>query len=269
MTIRRASKRRGFLGVATMLWTAAVCVADVPSDPGAGDARLRPAPNQSVSIDAAVGVQEVQPVDEGLPTVEEGAGRSAQAESNAGSLTIAPPSSRFARRRLAPVLGDGAVNERSTPWYRTGIGALAVVLALVAGAYWVVRRWMPSARTVDAGVMKLVGRTGLTPKQSLALVQVGRRYVVVGVSPDRLDSLCEISDPEEVAELGLRIGSQRTGSADEFNALLAGEASDYPDASPPVSDLRERESSQRAGTPGALKELLARLRTMQTKQSAH
>ena len=193
MTIRRASMRRGFLGVATMLWTAAVCVADVPSGPTVGDAGLRPAPNQSVSIDAAVGVQEVQPVDEGLPTVEEGAGRSTQADSNAGSLTIAP-SSRFARRRLAPALGDGAINERSTPWYRTGIGALAVVLALVAGAYWVVRRWMPSARTVDAGVMKLVGRTGLTPKQSLALVQVGRRYVVVGVSPDRLDSLCEISE---------------------------------------------------------------------------
>ena len=268
MTIRRASRRRGFLGVATMLWTAAVCVADVPSDPTVGDAGLRPAPNQSVSIDAAVGIQEERPVDAGLPTVEESAGRSAQAESNAGSLTLAP-SSRFARRRLAPALGDGAINERSAPWYRTGIGALAVVLALVAGAYWVVRRWMPSARTVDAGVMKLVGRTGLTPKQSLALVQVGRRYVVVGVSPDRLDSLCEICDPEEVAELGLRIGSQRTGSADEFNALLAGEASDYPDASPPVSDLREREFSHRAGTPGALKELLARLRTMQTKQSAH
>jgi flagellar biosynthetic protein FliO len=179
-------------------------------------------------------------------------------------LTVAP-SSRFARRRLAPALGDGAINERSTPWYRTGIGALAVVLALVAGAYWVVRRWMPSARTVDAGAMKLVGRTGLTPKQSLALVQVGRRYVVVGVSPDRLDSLCEICDPDEVAELGLRIGSQRTGAADEFNALLAGEASDYPDASPPDSDLRERESSHRAGTPGALKDLLSKLRTLQPK----
>ena len=264
MTIRRASKRRGFLGAATVLWIAAVCLADVPSDPTVGDTGLRPAPNQSVSIDAAVGVQEAQPADEGLPTVEEGAGRSAPAESNAGSLTIAP-SSRFARRRLAPALGDGAINERSTPWYRTGIGALAVVLALVAGAYWVVRRWMPSARTVDAGVMKLVGRTGLTPKQSLALVQVGRRYVVVGMSPDRLDSLCEISDPEEVAEMGLRIGSQRTGSADEFNALLAGEASDYPDASPPVSDLRGRECSHRAGTPGALKDLLSKLRTLQPK----
>ncbi len=264
MTIRRASQRRGFLGVATTLCTAAVCAADVPSGPTVGDAGLRPAPNQSVSIDAAVGVQEVQPVDEGPPTVEEGAGRSTPAESNAGSLTIAP-SSRFARRRLPPALGDGAINEPSTPWYRTGIGALAVVLTLVAGAYWVVRRWMPSARTVDASVMKIVGRTGLTPKQSLALVQVGRRYVVVGVSPDRLDSLCEICDPEEVAELGLRIGSQRTESADEFNALLAGEASDYPDASPPVSDLRERESSQRAGTPGALKDLLSKLRTLQPK----
>ena len=230
--------RATFATVLTLL-TAAVCLADGPTVHGDA-ASASPAPNQSVSIETAGDGPSDGPVN--------------VAERSIGS-------SRLVRRK--PTVGDLADTDRSTPWYRTGLGALAIVLALVGAAFWLVRRWMPSARTVDASVMKIVGRTGLTPKHSLALVRVGRRYVMVGGSADRLDSLCEISDPEEVAELSARVGIDRSLAAEPFDTLLAGEASDYQDSEPSPSDTTTTKRSRLAGPSGSLTGLLGRLRALQ------
>jgi len=223
--------------VITML-TAAVCLAQNPAVQDDA-ASASPAPNQSVSIETATD-------------------RPSDGAVNVAERTVA--GSRLGRRK--PALGDLAEGDRSTPWYRTGIGALAVVLALIGGAFWIVRRWMPSARPADAGAMKIVGRTGLTPKHSLVLVRVGRRYLMVGVSADRLDTLCEISDPEEVAQLAARIGIDRSAKGGSFDALLAGEASDYKDLQPSTKDATASVRTRRLETPGSLTNLLGRLRSL-------
>jgi len=149
------------------------------------------------------------------------------------------------------------------PWYRTGLGALVIVLGAVIGVFFLLRRWIPSARMVDNGILRVVGRTPLTPKQHIALVKVGRRFVAVGVSPDRVDALCEISDPEEVADLTVRGGAQ-TARGGNFDEWLFREAAEYCE---PVDRLPEERppSSAASRSPKPLKDLLHRLRKMKSQ----
>lgn len=121
----------------------------------------------------------------------------------------------------------GSMGDRATPWYRSGIGALAIVLALVGAASWGIRRWIPTARAADGRLLQVVARANISPKHSVVLVGVGRRFLLLGVSGDRVTPLGEVSDPEEVAELSVRAGAgtKRTGGV--FDDLLSRESGDY------------------------------------------
>lgn len=108
----------------------------------------------------------------------------------------------------------------------TTIGALAIVLAVLGIVVYALRRYVPALRAADHDALRVVARTGLSQKHSLALIRLGRRYVLVGMAGDRLNSLCEVTDPEEVAELTAHVGkSTRTGNA--FDRLLSHELKDY------------------------------------------
>ena len=61
--------------------------------------------------------------------------------------------------------------------------------------------------------MEVVARTTVSPKQTLVLVKLGRRLVLVGVSPDRMDTMATVDDPDQVALLMGEIESQRPESA--------------------------------------------------------
>lgn len=203
-----------------------------------------PAPNQSLSIEIEKEIQQLP--GEPVKAVEQTAG--------------AP---RVPRRKAA--VGDIVETERSLPWYRTGLGALAVVLALVGAVYFIVRRWMPAARAVDPGLMRIVARTTLTSKQSLALVSLGRRFVMVGISADRLDCLCEVSEPDEVAHLASRVGMGQLETEGSFDSLLTDEAEEYRGVEPLAEASMDLERPPRTVVPASLTALLGRLRTVQPK----
>ena len=145
------------------------------------------------------------------------------------------------------------------------MGLLAVVLALVAVVFWAVRRWVPAARAVDGGVLRVVGRASVAPKHHVSLVQLGRRFVMIGVSPDRLSTLCEVSDPEEVAELATRLAARTGRGEDAFDEQLFREVASY--AEPPeevVDDIpRNARGAWRHRRP--LTDLLGKLRTLQAR----
>ena len=81
--------------------------------------------------------------------------------------------------------------------------ALALVLAVVVGLYWLARRFMPGQGGVAAGPggPRLLGRLALGPKKGLVLVEVGRRVLVLGLAEQGVNLLASIDDPEEVAAL--------------------------------------------------------------------
>jgi len=82
------------------------------------------------------------------------------------------------------------------------VAPLAVVLLVICLVFWAVRKYVPGMRRLaGSSAVRVLARTYLSPRQSVTLVKVGRRVLVVGQSADRLSGLGEISDGEEVSEL--------------------------------------------------------------------
>jgi flagellar biosynthetic protein FliO len=83
---------------------------------------------------------------------------------------------------------------------------ILVLLAVCALAYvllrWGLRRFQTASRVRPAG-MRVVERLGLEPRRALYLVEVGRRYFLVGTSEGSLVLLSEV-DPETAAEVERR-----------------------------------------------------------------
>lgn len=90
---------------------------------------------------------------------------------------------------------------------------LLAVLALIVVMGLVVKRFLPSRRLLaGSGVLEIVARTPLSSRQSLVLVKMGRRLVLLGVTAGQISTLCQVDDPEQVALLVGEIVSERPGS---------------------------------------------------------
>lgn len=95
---------------------------------------------------------------------------------------------------------------------------LLCVLGLIFGAALFVRRIMPrSMRASGSSAINIVARQYLSSKQSLCLVQVGQRVVLVGLSGDKMTALSEITDREEIGELTAKMARHTPSS---FSATL-------------------------------------------------
>ena len=128
-----------------------------------------------------------------------------KADAASAGAKPAPSASMFSSKSLARLL-----------W------PLAIVLGVIAALAALFRRWAPrSARFGGGGVIEVLARHHLSPKQSLCLVRVGRRLVLVGVSPERISAVTEIGDPEEAAAVLSGIERGRPGSFSSVFAKLS------------------------------------------------
>lgn len=247
--------RRPIWIVAVLVLASGVAFATPPGEARAyGDAL--PSPNQSLSIEevaadsAGQSVESAEPEPLGDPVA---GGEVAKAASPA---VVAPVSGRpptfLGRKRI--VDEAAAAGAAQAPWYRTSFGALALVLGLMALLYFGLRRWAPSIKVQDAGLVRVMGRTVVGPRQSLLLVSVGHRVVLVGVSPDRIDRVCEISDADEVAAMTAQ--GQPRG---QFSAWLDREAAAYVESDKTMAN--EAGGADKRPGSKSLSELLQKLRT--------
>ena len=272
---RRKPPRRG-IGLRWMLLSVLLplgnACAEEPAAPNLPATHITS--NQSVSIDELEAPPLSETEADGTDVVEPGvieanASDTAAAPGQAGSEThtiphpgrSTTPPGAFARPATGADPGGGGV-KRATPWYRSGLGALALVLVLIVAVYWLVRRYLPAARAGDSGVLRVVARTGLAPKQSLMLIRLPRRFVLVAVSQNRVDTLCAIDDAEEVADLSARVHAPVAGGGVQFDQLLQTEESEYDEAEV-LGAARARGAGQ-AGSDG-LAGLLVKLRTLTSK----
>ena len=93
--------------------------------------------------------------------------------------------------------------EESSGWrYFRALGVVAGVLGVGLVGFWFFRRFIPGAITGnDSSLIKVLSRVPISPRHQVALIRVGERIIVVGVSPERIDRLTEINDPDEVFRL--------------------------------------------------------------------
>ncbi len=249
--------------IAPLLLLAGVCAAGDPDTPPDFLKHSSAAPNESVSLKP----DEIPDEDTRIVAVI--------SPDQDAVLTDSPktrPGMRAGKRatRLrGPVRSPSETGRRSagpTPWYQTGLGSLGAVLALVVVAAWAVRRWLPAARIGESGILHIAARANLSPKQSVALIRLGNRFVLVSVGGDHISPLCEVVDPDEVADLAARIAASGGRPAEAFDGLLQKESADYEH----VPDSGDVDPPKRVASPrvvrgrAALSDLLNRVRTLQS-----
>ena len=232
------------------------------------------APNQSISIDDVQAARSDSKSALEAATSDRVETDSANPSSSKADPTLTPSDRnddrqdalpRGVRRRGAAEFGFGSTSARSTPWYRTGLGALSVVLVLIGGLYVFARKWLPRARVAgDDRLMRVISRTTLSPRQSLALVRIGQRCVVVGLSPDRVEAVCEITDSDEVNCLVTQANGRGQSGSSGFANWLNREAADFVRYDKETVAAREPVDKRQSPASKSLTDLLHRVRAMKS-----
>ncbi|MBU0617190.1 MAG: flagellar biosynthetic protein FliO [Planctomycetes bacterium] len=128
------------------------------------------------------------------------------------------------------VAGRPAQAQYSVP--RT-LGALAGVVGLIVLLAWGYRAMTGGRLTLlnkarRPGLIELVSKTSLSARQSLCLVRIGPRLVLIGQSPEHLRTLDVIDDADLAARLIGEAAQKRAGSSQaEFHECLEREAKGY------------------------------------------
>ena len=126
--------------------------------------------------------------------------------------------------------GPQATNALSaTPSVWRTLGSLILVLVLIVAVTYAFRRWAlktPQAR-LGAGI-DILTRNAVNPRQSLCLIRVGSRMILLGVSPNQITNLCTIEDPDELAHIqGLLEKNGSSSVTRSFEKLFHRQTQDY------------------------------------------
>ncbi len=107
--------------------------------------------------------------------------------------------------------------------------ALSVVLVLIVAVSYIFRRYLVGMRQGSGGgVIEILAHSALTPKQSLSLVKLGDRILLLGISPGHIARLDVIDNPDEVAIILGRIEENSAQSiSGTFKKLFHRESLNY------------------------------------------
>lgn len=108
------------------------------------------------------------------------------------------PMAALAQEGSAPGLDMSAL-------IRVTIG-LAVVLALIVGLGWLVRR-MGNVAGSAAGRMRVLGGVSVGNRERVVLLQVGETQLLLGVAPGRVQTLHVLDEPLDMNGAGAGSGS--------------------------------------------------------------
>lgn len=121
----------------------------------------------------------------------------------------------------------------ATPYPRTGfswqppvlttIGSLSAVCGLFLALAYLWRRYTPSRYLpLPKEVFWSLGTAAIPPRHTVHLLQLGSKLVLVACCQGQIETITEITDPEEVARLRGLCEQQRSGSISaSFRQLLS------------------------------------------------
>ena len=103
--------------------------------------------------------------------------------------------------------------------------ALALVVGLIYLSRYLLRKAGGAGKLhAQGGVVETLWRTNLSMKHQLTLVRMGRRVLLLGCTPQEVSTLCEVTDPQEIAEL---LNAVEEGKGDSFTRLLSRKAGQF------------------------------------------
>ncbi|MCG3126166.1 MAG: hypothetical protein CHACPFDD_00996 [Phycisphaerae bacterium] len=143
---------------------------------------------------------------------------------------------RAVLRRTGPSAQQNSSAQRtpslSPGWWRSTL-ALGGVVGGVLVLAWVVRRLPTPYRVMRPGLVQILSRTPINARQSLCLVRVGQRIVLVGVSPGQLATLDSIDDPAAVARLAAHgLGATKPAAFEQELGAQSGRFDDRANSTP-------------------------------------
>ena len=183
------------------------------------------------------------------------------------------PRAASPRRAAATAQPDtvGPISNPSAGWVRTTL-ALGGVVGLILLLAWGYRRMATGTslgralRPRGTPLIEVVSRAALGPRQSVCLVRVGPRLVLLGCTPDAVRALDVIHDADLAARLLGQATAQRPDShTAEFARCLEREAGTYPRATDDRGDEQLTPDEPRLdAVRQKLSDTLQRLRTVGT-----
>ena len=86
----------------------------------------------------------------------------------------------------------GTVGASGVDWLRVS-GSFVLVLLLLGGMLWLLRRMKDmQVRHKGPALLEMLETIHVGPRQKVALLRVGDKYVLVGISPQQLVALGEV-----------------------------------------------------------------------------
>jgi flagellar biosynthetic protein FliO len=107
--------------------------------------------------------------------------------------------------------------------------SLLFVLALIFVAAWLIRKAYPGSPLLFGSlpVLQVLGRTHLGTKQTMTLVKLDNKLILLGVTDHQINPVLTLDDPEQVSRLLTAIEQARpTGITSGFRQLFSREASE-------------------------------------------
>ncbi len=74
------------------------------------------------------------------------------------------------------------------------MGGLLLVLAIIGGIAWLIKRFSLIS-TAAAGVVKVVAATGVGQRERVVVVEIDNTWLVLGVAPGRVNKLYAMNKP--------------------------------------------------------------------------
>lgn len=169
-----------------------------------------------------------------FPFRQVGATESAAAGAPAASpRKLAPRDAKASRPR------EGSKAPTPSAAVGTVVSSLAIVLGLFAGLVWFTKRFAPTGTgTLPKEAVELLGRAPLAGRQSMQLVRVGNRLLLVALSATGAQTLTEITDAVEVERLSALCQRRRPDSASASFSRVLGQLSSEPASESPRARVR-------------------------------
>jgi len=146
------------------------------------------------------------------------------ADPDTGRLSL-PPRDQKSGLALAPRgSGDGTGGGRTGGLSSlvTAGSSLAVVLGIFFVLAWMMRRATPGGLSLlPTEVVEMLGRAPLASRQQVHLLRLGKKLLLVSVTQAGVETLSEVTEPEEVDRLaGICRQAQPGSSTETFRHML-------------------------------------------------
>jgi len=107
-------------------------------------------------------------------------------------------------------------------WMLSTLAALGVVIGLVYGIRWLLRRGGVGTKAAPQGsVVEVLSRTTVAPRSHVLLMRIGSRILIVNDSTAGMRTLATVEDPEEVADLlGALDASKANSLSQNFSGVM-------------------------------------------------